>query len=92
LAVYEALANVAEYAYQNSDGVGTVDLLALHDDASTLLVIVADRGRWRTATTAADRTRGRGIPLMQALTNHCSLHNSAHGSTVRLVWSDVAPR
>src|SRR3954471_18800463 len=69
LAVNEALANAAEYAYVNRPQPGTMHVRALYDDsAATLSVTVADEGAWRRADHANTGTRrGRGIPLMHAL-------------------------
>ena len=93
LAIYEALANIVEFAYMFVGGSGTVDVRAWHDPAeSSLTVSVADRGLWRTATsTPADRSRGRGIALMKALSDHASIQTSSGGTVVRLTWVGVRP-
>src|SRR5882757_7257207 len=45
LAINEALANSAEFAYGATTRVGTIDLLAWHDlDESSITVVVADHG------------------------------------------------
>ncbi|MDP9167591.1 MAG: ATP-binding protein, partial [Actinomycetota bacterium] len=36
--------------------------------------------------------RGRGIPLMKALSDRASIQTSTDGTTVRLVWTGVRPR
>jgi serine/threonine-protein kinase RsbW len=94
LAIYEALANTAEFAYPSTGFVGTMDLRAAHDPAeSALSVTVADRGRWRTAPSyPADRSRGRGIALMKALSDRASIQTSTTGTTVRLVWTGIRRR
>src|ERR1700712_2652992 len=62
LAVYEALANAAEYAYVDAPRPGTVGLTAAYaPDSDTLVVTVVDHGTWRPPS--AIRTsdfRGRG--------------------------------
>ncbi len=48
LAVNEALANVAEFAYRHASQPGTVDIRAEHDRSTSILTItVTDRGSWR---------------------------------------------
>ncbi len=94
LATYEALANAVEFAYVSMGLTGTMSIRASYDPIeSTLSVTVADRGLWRTATpTPGDRTRGRGIALMQALSDRASIKTSTYGTTVRLVWTGVRKR
>jgi serine/threonine-protein kinase RsbW len=72
LAVNEALANAAEFAYLDTPDQGTITCSASYDDdVDTLDVTVSDHGRWRptlTSTAPAQYAlRGRGIPLMRAL-------------------------
>lgn len=92
LAINEALANVAEYAYRADDRPGTMDMRASYDPGDAkLTVVIGDRGAWRTPdTSAASRTRGRGIPLMEALSDRFSLEPSSTGTRVRLEWDDIA--
>ncbi len=92
LAVYEALANAAEYAYLSADTPGPITLTAEHDPAHlALTLIVADRGRWRENTPAQRmRTGGRGIPLIQLLADSASIDTSKRGTTVRMVFEDVS--
>ena len=94
LAVNEALANCAEFAYVNADAEGTMDLTANHDAAeSSITVVVSDRGVWRmTDTQHESRTRGRGIPLMRALSDVTSIETSDDGTTVKMVWTRVRRR
>lgn len=91
LAINEALANSAEFAYLQADQPGTIDIQGLHDAASqTLTVMVCDRGTWRTPQTdPAPRTRGRGIPLMEALSDEYEIDKTAEGTRVRMVWHGV---
>jgi anti-sigma regulatory factor (Ser/Thr protein kinase) len=93
LAIYEALANTAEFAYVSAGLTGTMDVRAAYDPMeSALLVTVADRGQWRTAASSGrDRSRGRGIALMKALADHASIQTSTGGTTVRLAWTGVQP-
>lgn len=94
LAINEALANCAEFAYVSSAADGTMDLTAHHDPAdSSITVVVTDRGVWRmTDTQHENRTRGRGIPLMRALSDVTSIETSDDGTTVKMVWTGVPRR
>ncbi|OBK22831.1 anti-sigma regulatory factor [Mycobacterium asiaticum] len=95
LAVSEALANVAEFAYADSPdadspGHGTMDVSADYDAASdTLAVTVNDRGRWHQRVEKRDFSRGRGIPLMRALADHADIHGTPNGTQVRLTWNHL---
>ncbi|MGY4708481.1 ATP-binding protein [Mycolicibacterium sp. CBM1] len=89
LAVNEALANAAEFAYLQHGGVGTMDVEAIRDGTS-LTVTVADQGSWREPSSATcSRSRGRGIPLMRALTDEVTIDTSALGTTVCLRFDNV---
>lgn len=91
LAANEALANAAEFAYVCAERPGTMDVCAHYcaDDAS-LMVTVADHGTWRmTDPRPATRTRGRGIPLMHALTDGASIETTEHGTTAYLRWTGI---
>lgn len=93
LAVNEALANTAEFAYLEG-GDGTVDVEAVRDPArGTLTVTVADRGRWREINPLnRQRRRGRGIPLMRTLADSVTIDISGLGTSVCLRFEDVAAR
>jgi serine/threonine-protein kinase RsbW len=92
LAVYEALANAAEYAYLGAAVAGPVSMRAAHDPTrSALTLTVADSGRWRVVDPAnRSRFRGRGIPLMEGLADQASIDTTPQGTTVRLVFEDVS--
>jgi anti-sigma regulatory factor (Ser/Thr protein kinase) len=91
LAINEALANCAEFAYLEHPDTGTMDVLAWHDAVeSTITVLVSDQGSWRTPLVPSVRTRGRGIPLMEALSDRASIETSDHGTRVTLEWTNIA--
>lgn len=92
LAINEALANAAEFAYVQLDRPGTMDIQALYDAATqTLSVCIEDRGKWRTRQTEpAPRTRGRGIPLMEKLSDSAEIEPSTSGTTVKLEWRGIS--
>ncbi len=99
LAVNEALANAAEFAYVGASQRGTVDLSAAYDDdADTLVVTVNDHGRWRptrpepTAVPRRPQIRGRGIPLMRALADRVTIDRTPQGTHVTLVWTGLSQR
>lgn len=71
LAINEALANSAEFAYLLAERPGTIDIQAIYDaDLQTLTACISDRGQWRQRQVEpAPRTRGRGIPLMETLSD-----------------------
>ncbi|CAN5696709.1 anti-sigma factor [soil metagenome] len=91
LAVNEALANVAEFAYRKAEQAGTVDVQAQYDRVSTTLIItVADQGTWRDSSEREPRrTRGRGIPLMEALSDEVEIDPTDYGTTVSMRFGNV---
>ncbi|MCG7596474.1 ATP-binding protein [Mycobacterium sp. C3-094] len=91
LAINEALANSAEFAYRLAEQPGTIDICAIYDaQRQTLTVDITDRGSWRTPQTdPVPRTRGRGIPLMETLSDRAIIEPSAEGTHVRLEWHGV---
>jgi anti-sigma regulatory factor (Ser/Thr protein kinase) len=92
LAVNEAMANVAEYAYVLAEQPGAMHVLADYDGtAATLTVTVTDEGAWRSVDPATtELRRGRGIPLMHALADHATVDSSAAGTRVSLEWGRIA--
>lgn len=94
LAVNEALANAAEFAYAQHGVSGVIDVEAVRNrTAHTLTVTIADQGRWREPDPAKQgRTRGRGIPLMRALADEVTIDTSALGTTVCLRFDNVPAR
>ena len=94
LAMNEALANSAEFAYVRPGVAGTMDIQAWHDAGdSTITVVVVDHGVWRMSDSQVDtRSRGRGIPLMRALSDRAAIETSTDGTQVKLEWTNVALR
>ena len=90
LAVNEALANAAEYAYLGGGG-GTCDLEAVFDVAAGVLTVsVSDQGRWREPDSDPHlRHRGRGIPLMRKLADAVVIDTSPLGTTVCMRFGHV---
>jgi serine/threonine-protein kinase RsbW len=90
LGVNEALANCVEHAYCAQDAVGTMTLQAGYNPAAqTITVCVSDRGTWhrRSPCRPHDPRASRGIALMHALADHCTIDTHPHGTTVCLDYS-----
>jgi serine/threonine-protein kinase RsbW len=84
LAVDEAVGNAVEHAYRHV--AGDVQVLAVpRPCAHGVAVIVEDHGVW--AAPAADPGfRGRGLALIEELSDHHSVTASAAGTTIRMCW------
>lgn len=80
LAVYEACANCVEHAYHDTVR-GPMRVHAV-PTATGLTVPVSDHGTWHCAATSA--RRGRGVPLMRALSHTLAMTRGATGTTVTL--------
>ncbi|MDT5207695.1 MAG: hypothetical protein QOF67_110 [Mycobacterium sp.] len=91
LAVNEAMANAAEFAYVTLERPGPMHVRADYDrTAATLTVTVTDEGAWKGADpTTKGRSRGRGIPLMRVLADRTSVESSPAGTCVSLQWNRV---
>jgi serine/threonine-protein kinase RsbW len=92
LAVNEAMANAAEFAYVTLEHPGTMRVQADYDgSAATLTVTVTDEGAWRRVDAGMPQLkRGRGIPLMHALADRATVDSSQTGTRVCLEWTHVA--
>ncbi|GIF10406.1 SpoIIE family protein phosphatase [Actinoplanes teichomyceticus] len=77
VAVSEAVANAIEHPIDPAEPVITVEASI----ADAVVVTVRDTGRWRPASDAG--FRGRGLPLIEALTE-LSVHRSPEGTAVTL--------
>lgn len=89
LAVNEALANAAEFAYRRGPA-GTVGITAVRDHGrGTLTVTITDQGLWREVDPLRRRrSRGRGIPLMRTLADGVVIDTTAPGTRVCLRFDD----
>lgn len=83
LSSYEALANAAEHAYPF--GQGPVDLMAARTTDGRVLVTVRDHGQWRPPPLDSG-FRGRGLPMISALTQRVELRQGPAGTTVHMEW------
>ncbi|WP_235190883.1 ATP-binding protein [Amycolatopsis rifamycinica] len=90
LAAYEALANVADHAYDDAEpGVVDVDA-AVHP--GRLEVVITDHGRWRTPVPDPRPVslRGRGLLLLRASADRADITPGPSGTVVTLTW-DLDP-
>jgi serine/threonine-protein kinase RsbW len=83
LATHEALANIADHAYPDGDGEAFVD--AVSDD-DTVIVVVSDRGRWRTPAPDPG-WRGRGLTIIRGLAEQVDVEHGDGGTTVVMRWA-----
>jgi anti-sigma regulatory factor (Ser/Thr protein kinase) len=81
LAMNEAVANAIEHAYRTGEGPYTVSVDAYVKDGE-LTVTVADRGVWRRRRAGSDG--GRGLGLIEALTDDSHVQRAPGGTEVRL--------
>ena len=79
LAAAEAAANAIEHAYGLAPGV--VELHAATDDDDNVTVEISDFGNWRPPRGTH---RGRGLLLMEGLTDDVEVVRTGDGTTVEL--------
>ncbi len=91
LAVNEALANAAEFAYCQAEQSGPMHTHAEYNpQLATLTVTVRDEGAWRVKDVNAHNVaRGRGVALMHALTDRAAIDSTTAGTCVRLQWDHI---
>jgi anti-sigma regulatory factor (Ser/Thr protein kinase) len=90
----EALANCVQHAYRTRPTVGPMRLQAHHDpDAQSVSVRVSDRGTWHrpAPTKPSDPWASRGIMLMHALADRCTIFARPSGTTVCLDYTGRRP-
>src|SRR3954471_18001213 len=90
LATDEALTNCVEHAYRDRYTAAVMTLTTSYDRAgATVKVWVTDQGRWIEPDPAAiNAIRGRGLILMHALADHCTVEGQTDGTTVCLHFHD----
>jgi anti-sigma regulatory factor (Ser/Thr protein kinase) len=79
LATSEACANAIEHAYGPAPGI--LELSATREASGVALVAIRDYGSWRPPR---GRNRGRGLELMEGLTDSVEVVRSDDGTTVQL--------
>lgn len=88
LAVNEACSNCIEHAYRDTRP-GVIEIEASVDSDSygpQIAICVADFGTWR-APPSQPTTRGRGLPIMSALSDDVDLQRTSAGTTVRITFA-----
>jgi anti-sigma regulatory factor (Ser/Thr protein kinase) len=88
LVVNEALSNAAEFAYRDHEVGDNITLQTSYvPDTGTLVITVADRGQWRRSDPSNQkRSRGRGLPLMRALSDRVDIDKTPQGTQVHLYF------
>jgi anti-sigma regulatory factor (Ser/Thr protein kinase) len=81
LVVNEACTNCIEHAYRGIDP-GLMRVEARHVGGH-IVVDIADSGTWQTPPDQPS-TRGRGLPIMRAVSERVELTTSRTGTTVRM--------
>jgi serine/threonine-protein kinase RsbW len=84
LVVNEACTNCIEHAYRDVD-IGSIRVEAQVEGAQ-ICVDVSDCGVWRTPSEQSS-TRGRGLPIMHAVSRHVELDTAETGTTVRMQFA-----
>jgi anti-sigma regulatory factor (Ser/Thr protein kinase) len=81
LVVNEACTNCIEHAYRDA----TPGMIRVEADVEgqEIVVGIADSGVWKTPPRHST-TRGRGLPIMDAVSNRMELDHSAAGTRVRI--------
>lgn len=93
LATYEALANVAAHAYPDRDGWVRLSAQCAGD---TVTVTVTDTGcgirAERDRAAASPTSGGRGLRLIDEVTDRMVLDTGEHGTQVTMTWHPAALR
>ncbi len=90
LVVNEAATNCIEHAYRGADP-GLVRVEAdLH--GRRIVIGIADSGQWQMPPPRETNTRGRGLPIMHAVSNQMELDHTPAGTTVRIAFDADAGR
>ena len=86
LATDEALANCVDHAYGATGDSGLMTLCMSYDvGAQEVQISVTDKGAWiEPAPRTKTSIRGRGLILMRALADNCTIDGRPDGTTVLL--------
>jgi serine phosphatase RsbU (regulator of sigma subunit)/anti-sigma regulatory factor (Ser/Thr protein kinase)/PAS domain-containing protein len=91
LAATEACTNAIEHAYENSKTGNLIVDVSSHD--RHLVLTVADQGTWRSSISkqSAEQNRGRGISIMQSVSERFTRTSTKDGTTVEMVFAKATP-
>ncbi|CAM3825820.1 ATP-binding protein [Kibdelosporangium persicum] len=84
MATDEAVSNAVRHAYHHESGMVTV-FAACDRLARAVHVVVSDDGTWSAPSGTGNG--GRGLEMMDALSDVFDLHHDARGTTVVLRWA-----
>lgn len=85
LAVNEACTNSVEHGYRGRQpGLMIIDAEVRGDE---ITVRVIDFGTWKTPDAAPRTTRGRGLPMMRAVSDRVDFGGTTSGTTVEMMFS-----
>jgi serine/threonine-protein kinase RsbW len=87
LVVNEACTNSIEHGYR--DSIPGMILVDARLEDGCILVDIADSGVWQPPLQEMT-TRGRGLPIMQAVSHRMELRHTAAGTTVRIAFDTHA--
>lgn len=76
----EAMANAVQHAYGPSGGAVELEAEWLGD---RIVIRIHDNGRWRPSR---DPERGRGLPIMEALSDDVQVSRTEDGTSIELRW------
>ena len=92
LAVDEAMSNCVDHAYRGRSAGSMVLVLTYDELCAAVRIHVTDEGSWREPSSfSSNAFRGRGVLLMEALADECTVDGQHHGTTVCLVFGDCPP-
>lgn len=83
-AAMELVSNVQDHAYPDDAGERAMVLRAEHGGDGTVVVDVADHGRWRAGSADPDTDRGRGLAMAAGLVDDLAVTIHDGGTRVRL--------
>jgi serine/threonine-protein kinase RsbW len=87
LVVNEACTNCIEHAYR---GIAAGSICVEANQAGGQIVVdIADHGEWQTPPSQPS-TRGRGLPIMRAVSDAVDLKSSPQGTTVRMKFDTAS--
>jgi anti-sigma regulatory factor (Ser/Thr protein kinase) len=90
LTVSEAIANSIEHAHHFDPSL-TIDVRGIMTTSGEVEITVSDQGMWHDPTYADTASRGRGLPLIRALTSQAEVLQRGNGSTLIVRYIQPEP-